>query len=253
MLHLVPITRLQLGLGFVGILSLIYIISNSKQVSSQYRNWIYIYSAIVVLLYILTIVAVIKFNRNFAGDLRILFIAAISLSGGLALIFIGREKIGLLVLSTLCVMSTITIQPLYRGLGSGYNSNAITEKISSLSSPNDIWGLSGAVVLENFPQMANRRSITGVNTYPDKDFWSKVSKEKIIYNRYAHILLSDTITNELKLVQPDVFIARLSCDNYIGKTVTHVLATTPIQLSCYKLIDKITVSGGNILFYKRNF
>lgn len=253
MLHLVPITRLQLGLGFVGILSLIYIISNSKQVSSQYRNWIYIYSAIVVLLYILTIVAVIKFNRNFAGDLRILFLAAISLSGGLALIFIGREKIGLLVLSTLCVMSTITIQPLYRGLGSGYNSNAITEKISSLSSPNDIWGLSGAVVLENFPQMANRRSITGVNTYPDKDFWSKVSKEKIIYNRYAHILLSDTITNELKLVQPDVFIARLSCDNYIGKTVTHVLATTPIQLSCYKLIDKITVSGGNILFYKRNF
>lgn len=253
MLHLVPITRLQLGLGFVGILSLIYIISNSKQVSSQYCNWVYIYSAIVILLYILTIVAVIKFNRNFAGDLRILFIAAMSLSVGLALIFIGREKIGLLVLSTLCVMSTITIQPLYRGLGSGYNSNAITEKISSLSSPNDVWGLSGAVVLENFPQMANRRSITGVNTYPDKDFWSKVSKEKIIYNRYAHILLSDTIADELKLAQPDVFIAHLSCDNYAGKIVTHVLATTPLQLPCYKLIDKITVSGGNILFYKRNF
>lgn len=251
MLHLVPITRLQLGLGFVGILSLLYVIANGKQLVSKYRPWVYLYSGLMLIIYILTIISVVKFNRDFAGDLRILGIAAISFSGGLALVFIGKEKLGLLLLSALCIMSTITIQPLYKGLGSGYNSNIITNKIASLSSPDDAWGLSGTVVLENFPQMANRKSITGVHTYPDKDFWSKVSKDKTIYNRYAHVLLSDTITDDLKLTQPDVFIARLSCNNHLGRTITHVLATTPLQLPCYKLIDQTTVGGGTIMFYKR--
>ena len=141
----------------------------------------------------------------------------------------------------------------YRGLGSGYNDNTIIKKIISTSSSDDTWGLSGTSVLENFPQMANRKSITGVNTYPDKDFWSKVSKDKTIYNRYAHILLSDTIDKDLVLSQPDVFIAKLSCSNHIGKTVTRVLATTPLQLPCYELIDKVTVHNGDILFYKRTF
>ena len=207
----------------------------------------------VIIIYVCTIVYVVKFNRNFAGDLRVLLLAAISLSGGLALIFIKKENLGLLVLSSLCIMSTITIQPLYRGLGSGYNDNTIIKKIISTSSSDDTWGLSGTSVLENFPQMANRKSITGVNTYPDKDFWSKASKDRTIYNRYAHILLSDTIDKDLVLSQPDVFIAKLSCSNHIGKTVTRVLATTPLQLPCYELIDKVTVHNGDILFYKRTF
>ena len=159
----------------------------------------------------------------FRSDLRILGIAAISFSGGLALIFIGKEKLGLLLLSALCIMSTITIQPLYKGLGSGYNSNIITSKIASLSSPDDVWGLSGTVVLENFPQMANRKSITGVHTYPDKDFWSKVSKDKTIYNRYAHVLLSDTITDDLKLTQPDVFIAQVFWKNPLRPPLKRVI------------------------------
>ena len=253
MMHLVPITRLQLGLGFIGIFSLIYTLANTIKFSSQYRYLPYLYSTMVIIIYVCTIVYVVKFNRNFAGDLRVLLLAAISLSGGLALIFIKKEKLGLLVLSSLCIMSTITIQPLYRGLGSGYNDNIIIKKIISTSSSDDTWGLSGTSVLENFPQMANRKSITGVNTYPDKDFWSKVSKDKTIYNRYAHILLSDTIDKDLVLIQPDVFIAKLSCSNHIGKSVTRVLSTTPLQLPCYELIDKVTVHNGDILFYKRTF
>ena len=46
----------------------------------------------VIIIYVCTIVYVVKFNRNFAGDLRVLLLAAISLSGGLALIFIKKEK-----------------------------------------------------------------------------------------------------------------------------------------------------------------
>ncbi len=252
-LYLIPLARLQIGLGLIGIICLIYTLARSRYLQTIPKRWLYGYSALVIVSYIATIPLVLQFGRQFAGDLRILLFSCLALSSGIVLLFLSKRIAGLAILAALCLLSTMTVQPLYRGLGVGYQANPIIQKIKDNSSDDAVWGLSGTIVLENFPQMANRRSVTGVHSYPDLEFWSQVTNEKSIYNRYAHVLLSDTTDSDLTLLQPDLFVAKLSCDNHIGKTVTHILATTPVNLPCYQVVDQAVVHSGTILFYKRTF
>lgn len=253
-LYLVPLTRLQIGIGIAGILSMIYTIARISNLTQATRRLLYLYTGLLIAFYVACVFSVTQFDHTFAGDLRILFLAAFSLGGGISLLFYkNKQFLGLGILALLALLSTLTAQPLYRGLGSGYNNNIVTQKISQLSSQDSVWGLSGMIILENFPQMAGMASISGVNSYPNINFWSSVSDDTLVYNRYAHVLLSDTIKKEVVLNQPDVFTARIACNNTIGRTVTHVLATTPLQLPCYREIDRVQVAGGIIIFYKRNY
>lgn len=250
-LYLIPIPRLQIGIGLLGIMILIHIIKNFRQLPAKFTPYIYSYGVFLVVLHLAMVIAISKRMNGFAGDIRVAFIAAMVLAIGLALAMTRKYNIGLLLLSALSIGSTVFVQPLYVGLGAGRSNNSIVNEISALSDEKSVWAVADMAVLENFPWLANRKAISGVHPYPDKNFWSQASNDEETYNRYAHVLVSETVQKELTLVQPDVFIAKLSCSNHVGKTVTHVLAAHHIDLPCYKLVGETTVASGTFLFYQR--
>lgn len=250
-LYLIPIPRLQIGIGLLGIMILIHIIKNFQQLPAKFTPYIYSYGVFLVVLHLAMVIAISKRMNGFAGDIRVAFIAAMVLAIGLALVMTIKYNVGLILLSALSIGSTVFVQPLYVGLGAGRNNNSIVNEISALSDEKSVWAVADMAVLENFPWLANRKAISGVHPYPDKNFWSRASNDEETYNRYAHVLVSETVQKELTLVQPDVFIAKLSCSNHVGKTVTHVLAAHHIDLPCYKLVGETTVASGTFLFYQR--
>ncbi len=251
-LYLIPIPRLQIGVGLLGIMSLIYVIKRMRILPLKFTPYLYIYSGAIVLFYIVAAIIFSVKTSGFSGDIRVALIAAITLAAGLVLVATKyRYNTGLSLIVALSIGSVVFVQPLYSGLGVGYRDNTIVNKIAAISDKTSVWAVADTVVLENYPWLANRKTISGVHPYPDLAFWSQVSSNKKTYNRYAHVLVSDSVQEELALMQPDVFIAKLSCTNHIGKTVTHVLTAHRMNLPCYQLTGETTVGSGTYFFYKK--
>ena len=255
LLDLVPQSRLLIGLGFLAILILGYLIRFVK-IYAMPMSKKYIAAAIIYTLGFLTIsiLAGIKTSLDYPGFISNKFFVvalAILLVGSLGCFLVKKYTIGIVGLVLLSLASTFHIHPLYRGVGVLTNDNEIIQTIKQISSKDDVWATDSSY-FENFPQLAARQSVTGVAFYPNNNFWKQYAAptDKGIYNRYAHIYLSFDAGPQLNLLAMDTFTVSGHCDQPIVKSINYVLSTNKIMDTCYTLVKTLQYPKTTIYFYK---
>jgi hypothetical protein len=222
-LYLVPKERLIIGLGFVSIPLVFYAIRISREEKIVLSRKLLIVMSIYTLGYLaVSIIAGYKTMQQypeFITNHRTIIILASIVSIGMFLILINKAKWGLLILCAFSIYAVHAVQPLYSGVGQ-FSDNQIIQTIKSLSNKNQVWA-SNSLLFENFPQIADRQSVTGLSFYPNNAFWKtyEPGASSTIYNRYAHVDINFT-SNPIQLVQADTFTVSATCDQKIIYLVT---------------------------------
>lgn len=251
LLHMVPHSRLLIGLGMLGIIMGVYTaLLFAKQFKPNRKLFITV--ALYTLIYLVVIVIAGLYTSTLypsfiSSKKLIVLLAGISLIGPF-LLLIGKLRVGMSIVALFSVLSVFAIHPLYVGLGPIYKST-LTEKVRSVSKETSVWAVAEDIFLENVPQMSDREAITGVNPYPSNNFWKKYTDQESVYNRYAHIFLSDGATSTLKLVQPDLFAVSSSCSLSINGEIDYILTSTPMRSECATLIDTVKYPARSFYIY----
>lgn len=253
-LGMVPQTRLLIGLGFVSIILVIYLI---KVLGKSFRPGKK--TALIITAYSLAYLGISIYAGVITSDLYpgfitnklLIILLACILVVAQSLILLGKYRLGLLLLVVFSLMSVVMINPLYRGLGPIYNSE-VTKTIKEISTEQDVWGTVDHIYIENLPQISDRKAVTGVSTYPSVEFWKDNTEgdQSFIYNRYAHVVITSNDKFELELIQPDLFLVSGACTRKISLTINYLLSTTPIDDSCKELLRTVQYPNRTFYFYK---
>lgn len=254
----VPHQRLLIGFGFINILILIQYIKNYELLASS-QNFKYI--KLVTTMFIITSIAIVtilvrrKYPNFILNDLKYLTLS-IFISFSLILLIYGRIAYSLVLLALFGLASIYRVHPLYRGL-SPILDNPTVNSIRTTGDSSDVWISNTDLVYENFPQLAGKKSITGLQTYPDTRYWEKVlgSDDRPVFNRYAHItsvVVADK-DNDAILAQNDVFQLQLSCKLLFSESVDYVLSQSNrlfLDLPCVRKIKDINYPNVSHYIYQ---
>lgn len=251
LLHMVPHSRLLMGLGLVGVILTVYtahLVSRETKNNRKQLVLAAIYSTTYLALVVVAGLLVANEYPNFVSSKKFILALALITTTGFFFLLIGRLRLGLGILALFSIGSVIFIHPLYVGLGPIYQSS-VSNKIDSLSTPRDTWAVANDIYLENLPQMSDRTAITGVNPYPSTKFWGQYTKDEQIYNRYAHIFLTGEVKDALVLVQPDLFAVSSSCGNKIMHDIDYIVSSSSLESPCLMLVDTVKYPSRTIYFY----
>lgn len=253
-LGLVPQTRLLIGLGFVSIILVIYLIKvlgPSFRPSKKTVLIITAYSLAYLGISIFAGFVTSSLYPGFISNKPLIILLACILVTSQSLILLGKYRLGLGMVVLFSLVSVVIINPLYRGLGPIYNSE-ITKTIKEISSEQDVWGAVDQIYIENLPQLSDRKAVSGVSTYPSIEFWEDNTQENqsSIYNRYAHVIISSNNESELELIQPDLFVVSGACTRKISLVIDYLLSTTPINDGCKELMKTVQYPNKTFYIYK---
>ncbi len=253
LLYLVPQQRLMIGMGFLAIVTMIYMARLAEKYVKLSRKLVLVILAYVAIYFILGLWAGLE-TRNafplFISSLRLIIILNAFLCLGLVLVFTKKYTFGLVLLALFSLGSSLYVNPLYKGLGD-VRDGRITGAMQNVSTSKDSWGVVDNLYAENLPLLSNRQSISGIEFYPNTKFWSNFSgnEDHAIYNRYAHVLLTESPKN-IKLVQPDLFAASISCDKKLAFSVDYILSSRPLDASCRKLVKTVIYPATTFYLYE---
>lgn len=253
LLHIVPIERAIIGLGFAGVLTVMYITKLLSDMPLKKKQMIIIavYSLIGLAIAIYCGLQVRDLYPEFIVSRKLLVLYAVIVYGGMALILFKKAAIGALILAAFSIFAVYQIHPLYKGLGPLYN-GALTSTIKDLSTKDDVWAVAEDVRFESLPQLSNRQAVTGVAFYPNIDFWDDYSNDATTYNRYAHIVLDKKIQQPILLVQKDIFVVSPRCNQKLAKHIDYILSAAPIEQSCLTLVKTIPYPEKTFYIYREN-
>ncbi|MDQ3123134.1 MAG: hypothetical protein M3Q14_00390 [bacterium] len=256
LLHLVPHDRLLIGLGFVAIITALYmtkVYMDQKIVLTKKYLWgALAYSFLFFGLMVWAGFETSKIYPDFISSKKLIVLLAAALITGLSLILINKPRPGFLIIALFSIASVLFIHPLYQGLGPLYNNN-LTKTIETISNKDATWAAAQSIYIENLPQMSGRSAVTGVAAYPSNKFWKENSdmKNDHIYNRYAHVFLSANDSSSLVLIGTDLFAVSASCTRKVSQKIDYVISTTPLEGSCKKLIKTLHYPNVTFYFYKQ--
>jgi len=256
LLHKVPNERLIIGFGFVGILQLILLFRILLTLKIGRKAWNIFAAGYGTLALAVLVLMSRVINRDYPGFLHgtLIWLLLPLFFGAIIYSFLFRRWLLFCVLfCCFSIASVFRVNPLYKGMGV-LGENAIEEKMASISGENDRWGVADDLVFENFPLLADRRSVTGIQIYPDVDFWRKVegAAGDTIYNRYAHSVFNSnqTSTDLIRLSQEDTFQVKLTCGTFLQSEVDYILATIPVDVGCLHETARITYPRVTLVMYK---
>jgi hypothetical protein len=236
----VPHERLVMGMGFIGIIHMLYMIKLLTEVKISSSKLTRLAGAYSLGCLVITLL-VGKYTHDhfpaFIGSWLLIIAAAILFCLIIHMLLIRRFVIAVGLLLVFAIISTFKIHPLYQGLGLAA-SNRVTSAMSAISKPEDTWVSLDQIYLENFGLLTDRDSLTGVQFYPDLHFWRQVEGPAgdPIYNRYAHVLFTaNPDFPPIQLMQPDSFIVQFSCSPFVMNHVKYVLSPHPLYYGC---VDK---------------
>ena len=256
LLHLVPQQRLLIGLGFAGTITLIYM-AMLIQKYIQIKKDRHIYSfAVVYTLALFAIgtwagVSIAELYPKFISNLYLILTLNAIFCLGILSFLVTKIRLGLGILALFSLLSVVYVHPLYVGLGDIIHNNSITTTIQKVSSPQSTWGVVDGTYINNFPQIAGRTSISGVEFYPNNNFWAKYvgQKNQDIYNRYAHITLSDT-PETITLLQSDLIKVSMRCDKPIIQKIDYILSTKPLFMTCVSPLQEVVYPASRYYIYE---
>jgi hypothetical protein len=251
-LHLVPHYRLGVGLGFLAIMLVLYMVHLyiKYQLSFNRRAVIsiVIYSLIFFVLMLWAGIETSKIYPTFISSKKLIVLLSGILMLGNILILLNRPRVGLWIVALFSFFSVLWVNPVYRGLGPLADSDVI-KTIQTIAPPQATWAAAQDIFIENLPQISGRTAVTGVSTYPESEFWKTYSSEgsSFVYNRYAHMVLSSNNDSSLVLAAPDLVTISANCQRKIAEKIEYVVSVTPLSGGCYDL--RRVISYPNIKFY----
>lgn len=250
----VPHKRLLLGLGFVGIIQLLIIIKSLQKVEITLKKLAllgFVYTFICFLALVVVGFDAIQHNPLFiTNKLKVVFLAG-AFSSIIFLFIIKRFVLAAALMLCFSFVSVYQIHPLYRGVGFE-NTAKISEVIQS-SEKDSVWVGAENIMLENIAIVYGRKSISGVEFYPDVKFWKSLDPDKeYIYNRFAHILFQDKsqMPEKVRLVQSDLFYVQISCDDFVRQNIDYIITVNKIDHSCVQLYKTIEYPTATLHTYK---
>jgi hypothetical protein len=180
---------------------------------------------------------------------------ALWISFAIFLILRKHVTAGLVVLVAFSFLAVYRIHPIYQDL-KPVTDSVVTQAIQSYPAK-DSWVVLDDRLLINFPLMAGKDSLSGVQFAPQLELWEQLDphhKYEEVYNRYAHVLFVNdkTMKEPLALKYTDMFIVKFDpCGSFLQKNASYVLS--PKQLddtACVKQEKTINTPAKQLYIYK---
>ena len=259
LLDRVPNVRLLAGMGFVGILQLIFLIKkiNDLKISKQSLDILsIIYGIACAGVLLLVGKKVINLYPHFVGENEkwLIVTLAFAFTSIIILFLSNRTTQACIALFAFTFASSFWILPLYRGLDF-FQESAIIKKIDTVSSPGDQWATTDTIQFLNFPVAAGHNQTSGSQLYPDLEYWERNgfgSYEKV-YNRQARSIFITTKPEMETMVipgHPNQFFLKFECSKFVFDEVDYVMATEKISAPCVKLLDTIKYPKRTFYIYR---
>lgn len=256
LLDRVPTVRMRAGMGFLGFIHLLILVKKIGETKLQRSRHIllaagYGIMCLAILLWVghQTIQAYPLFLNNYS--LMIFF--AVLFSTIITAFLANFRYIGAALFLIFSVGSSFKILPLYQGLEFARNSEIIRQ-IDTVSSPGDSWITTDDIYFINLPAMAGEGLLSGSQSYPDLDFWEQIagSKYEKVYNRQArsYYISNNPDMEPLELIQPNLFVVKLECTDFLLENVDYVLAVSHLQQPCVSLVDTVTYPKKTFYIYR---
>lgn len=236
-LDLVPLQRMVGGLAFVGTVYLAHVVRELSSLRADLRMraagaaWALVCGVALLAVGYWTMAHYPQFvsTWNSTGVYAALF------AGVLLLLMLRSLRAALALLAVYSFLSVYLVHPLYRGLGPLAATPVLTA-IDEESGETDTWAVIGPAQWENLALLAGERSVSGVHTYPDVDYWDDLDDSaaaEVAYNRYAHVLFTaDPAAPDIALTQQDEFTVAFECSPWVRGEVTRALSVEPLDLPC---------------------
>lgn len=256
-LNKVQHARLLIGLGLLQLFQIILIIRNqvnAKQKMPELLIWLF--SLITLGAYLFSGFYVKSHYPIFIrpNEGYLVWGSALVMAGLIFSILKNWYKVFALLLLGFGLLSIFHIHPLIRGVKQDPDAK-IVQAISTY--PDGTWVVMNSVVFENLPLVAGKRSLTGVNLYPQLPLWRELdpgNQYSKIYNRYAHIYftLNDGTMPTFKLQGTDNFsVAWDPCSQFsTTENIKYALSQDPLSNRCLVLDQKVDYPQVSFYIYK---
>ena len=265
LLNRVPQARLLIGFGMINLFMLIIFLQiyDKKDIKLP-KYTAFLYSLVILVGYL---VLDLHIHNTFPLFMSSKWVILLALPYPI-IIYLLLTRRTILALSTLLVFSVGSvcfIHPLYRGVDV-LTESELSQSIRSIDPDNSKKWITDTLILENFPVMNGKKSLSGTYVYPQNDLWEKeFSKDRDMYNRYAHVhFIFDRNANidiEPTLTQPgpDQLSPKIEpCDDFlrennVGYIMTSGEPFTKESASCATQIATIHYPQLLIYIYSLRF
>lgn len=264
-LYMVPADRLTIALGFANYLIIINMLSKKIYVPQLNNKSELLLTIIIVFLTGLTYYKVglylYELNNNFfswpaivSDNLKILGVTLFTPI--LVFLVMQRRYLSLAILVIFGIFSTILVNPLYQGLDTMIGT-PLAKEIQKISSEDDSpWIIYGQFIFAHYSLANGAHVINGMHNYPQFEIWNVIDPERKyqnIYNRFAHVIVSEKTANEepLSLIQNDAIELNINpCDSKLDELqVKYILSTVELQnTSC---LEEVYIFQ-NFRIFRRN-
>lgn len=260
LLDKVPHARLIIAFGILNLMSIILIIKSWSRVLIKTS---YKILCVLIITFVSLVTGYYVHSRfpEFSGPIITLLASlVIPLLSGLYIF--NKHLTATILLCLFSISSTIYIHPLYHGT-EALSNNSLVRTIKNIDRKDPgIWALEDTT-LENIAVSSGVKSISGVFSYPQVDYWSKLAPkgtDENVYNRYAHITYNfdrddRTIETVVKLESSDhIVIKTEACSDFTSKAkLSYIVTSTPIKGQsghCLQKIDELKLTSGSLNIYK---
>lgn len=234
LLSIVQSTRALIAISFLNLLILfrVFALKQEEWTLPQRLGVTVVYPAVAIL------IAVHAFSEIKTTWLMILIMAVVLAGGIFLLSYNNKERMMNLALTFVIVIFAFCgglVNPVQKGIDFLLE-NPLIETISTVASEDDgKWIVEGTPFWgDNLPLLGGAPTINSTNVYPNLQLWAKIDPDmeyEEIYNRYAHIPIEFTDTDETSftLIQADLFEVKLNINDLKKLEVSFVLSINELE------------------------
>lgn len=251
-MFMVPPSRMWIGIGFMNYILIFYLLSKDiyKIQRSKILDWVISITLLVLTGLLMYQTGKYLYNLNpnsfewptiISPNIKILLVT-LFVPTLLGLLLLGYKRLFLSIFLLFGIVSTVYINPLYKGLDILTNTE-LADYIEEVSTEDDSkWIGYNNNYLTQYALANNASVINGVHLYPQFKIWEILDPEKKyvdIYNRYAHINISEYEEGEeyVRLLYPDSLEVNISpCDEkWDSLNVKYIITFKDMNYSCLEL------------------
>ena len=261
LLDRVPAARLKVGIGFCASILLLLTMKYFEETKSNVKTYRYL-AAFITFVAGFTIYNLLftKVNNEYPGFISssdsifymTLFSALLP-----SLLFLNKKNLVMLLLLIMTALSSLKVVVLYKGLGELSRDSAIISAIDEASGTDrGRWITIDSIIYSNFPLVAGEFNVGGSQSYPELDFWKQIDddeKYEFAYNRQTKVIFTEENTNGETFYLPanSVTQIQIDCNNqFYENNVDYALSIKPINLDCFKEINKIEYPKVHFYIYE---
>ena len=249
----------------VGFLNILLLIRSLALFEGEFSKWTKAGAALLMSV-VITLLS-LKIYEGYL-DLKMSILILFFLFGSFYVILSGNKnwaRKALFVISLVIVfVAGLFINPVVSGLDGIYQLNLIKKIQQINTAENGLWivdsGTEIGFPVINLPLMAGAPTINSTNVYPSLERWHLLDpdgSEEKIYNRYAHISINLTNTNNetsFVLKSPDLFEVNLNINDLEKMEVAYVFSKRDLSLfSSEKVTFKELADENGFKLYSINY